>query len=262
MGVVNPLDDAGLAGVVFFPRPDLPFGPRAADVRDHLFDLASGPRLRLRVYPGPAQAPAILFFHGNGETGRDYDPIAAAFTALPATLIAAEYRGYGPCTGRPSLSNFLDDAHASLDEARRLLEAERRSTRIVVMGRSLGSAPAIELAARRGGELAGLIVESGFSRIVPLLELLGLPAARMGITEAHGPRNLEKIGQAALPTLIMHAENDMIIPVAEAADLFAASADPGKVFVRVPRAGHNDIQLVAGRGYFDAMRSLLARIAG
>ncbi|MBW2278832.1 MAG: alpha/beta hydrolase [Deltaproteobacteria bacterium] len=214
---------------------------------------------RLRLYAGPIESPTILFFHGNGETGSDYDAAAEAYNRLPVTFAVAEYRGYGPCGGTPSLSTFLSDAHASFEETRKILTAEERSQTIVVMGRSLGSAPAIELAASRGEEIAGLVVESGFARIVPLLELLGIPTASLGIDESHGPRSAEKIGRVTLPTLIMHAVNDMIIPIADGEALFAANNDPDRTFLRVPDAGHNDISLVAGASYFDAIEALLDR---
>lgn len=256
----NPLQDPRLGSTVFFPRPDLPFTPAAPAARDHLFEVERGVQARLRLFPGPAAAPTILFFHGNGETGRDYDGAAEPYNRLPATLVVAEYRGYGPCGGSPSLDNFLTDAHRSLDETRRLLEREQRNPAIIAMGRSLGSAPAIELASARSTELAGLIVESGFARIVPLLELLGIPAAQLGITEQHGPRNQEKIAAARLPTLIMHAEQDEIIPIRDGELLHAAAADPSKRFLRVPAAGHNDIQLVAGQSYFTAIGELIERI--
>lgn len=260
MSRVNPIDDPAIGGAVFFPRPDLPFGPQNPAARDHLFEVESGVATRLRFFAGPSESPTILFFHGNGETGRDYDDAAEAYNRLPATFAVAEYRGYGPCGGTPSLSTFLSDAHASFEETRRILTAEKRSQKLVVMGRSLGSAPAIELAASRSGELAGLIVESGFARIVPLLELLGIPTSSLGIDESHGPRSAEKIGRTTLPTLIMHAENDQIIPIADGEALFAASKDPDKTFLRVAGAGHNDISFVAGATYFDAIEELLARI--
>lgn len=256
----NPLADPRAASAAFFPRPDMPYGPAADGARDHLFDVEPGVRLRLRLFPGPADAPAILFFHGNGETGRDYDGIADEYRSLPATFAVAEYRGYGPSTGEPSLLTFLPDAHRTLDELKTLLAAEGRSGRVVVMGRSLGSAPAIELAAARPDDVSGLIVESGFARIVPLLELVGVPARRLGITEEHGPRSEAKMASIALPTLILHAEEDEIIPIRDAELLHAASGDPGKVLLRVPRAGHNDISHRAGRAYFDRIRELLARL--
>ena len=258
--ISNPLDDPRLASAVFFPRPDQPFGPAIPGARDHMVDVPEA-RIRIREFHGAKGAPVILFFHGNGETAADYDQAAADYAGLPARLFVADYRGYGPSTGTPSLRALLSDAHAALDEIAGLVAAEGEKAPIVVMGRSLGSAPAIELASSRPGDVAALVVESGFARIIPLLELLGVPACRLGVTEEHGPRNLEKMEEVSLPTLILHAENDTIIPIEDAEMLFAACRDPAKAFLRVADAGHNDIQFRAGKAYFDAIRALLGRLS-
>jgi alpha-beta hydrolase superfamily lysophospholipase len=261
MNEKNPLKEGLLASALFFPRPDMPFGQTAKGALDHMFEVEKGVHLRLRFFPGDTSAANILFFHGNGETARDYDPIAHEYRSLPATFAVAEYRGYGPSNGKPSFNTLLQDAHATLDEFKKLLFKEDRGGPVIVMGRSLGSAPAIELAASRSKELAGLIIESGFAKIVPLLELIGIPARSLGVTENHGPRNREKMEAVALPTLIMHAEDDEIIPIEDAELLFKANKDAKKVFFRVPRAGHNDIQMRAGDEYFDNIRELLKRAA-
>jgi alpha-beta hydrolase superfamily lysophospholipase len=258
---LDPQVDEKIASVIFFPRPDMDFGLEAEGAFDHLFDVEAGIRLRIRAYLAEPSAPGILFFHGNGETARDYDMAADAYRELPASFLVGEYRGYGPCTGRPSFHTFLQDAHRTLDECRRLLDQHGHTGPLVVMGRSLGSAPAIELASSRGPELAGLIIESGFARAIPLLELVGVPASSLGLTEEYGPRNLEKMKKASLPTLIMHAENDQIIPFEDAELLREASPDADKLFFPVPLAGHNDIQIRAGAAYFDQIRNLLGRIA-
>lgn len=242
---------------IFFPRPDMPFGPPAAGAWDHLFEV-DGETLRLRIFPGPEDAPSILFFHGNGETARDYDHAADYFRALPCTLLAAEYRGYGPCSGAPSMNTFLDDAAATLDEALDLLSGEGRRPDVAVMGRSLGSAPAIHLAATAGEEIGALIVESGFALTTPLLDLIGIDPERMGITEEQGPGNLDKMRTVSLPALIIHAERDELLPVGNAELLGEAAA--GEVeLLRVPGAGHNDILAKAGAAYFEAIGRLLGR---
>jgi len=74
---------------VFFPRPDMPFGPTARGARDHLFEVESGVGWRLRLFFAEQNAPTILFFHGNGETARDYDSFAENYRALPASLCVA-----------------------------------------------------------------------------------------------------------------------------------------------------------------------------
>lgn len=256
----NPLDNPAYAAAVFFPRPDMPFGPEAKGARDHLFELEQGVRSRLRLFFAESTAPTILFFHGNGETGRDYDLAADEFRAVPVSLAVAEYRGYGPSTGNPSLRNILRDAHRTLDELKKILVAEKRSGPLIVMGRSLGSAPAIELASSRSEDVDALIVESGFARVVPLLELVGVPARSLGIEEAHGPQNLEKIGRVTMPTLIMHAADDEIIPFGDAELLLQARKAQETIFLKVPRAGHNDIQLRAGTSYFEHIAELVKLI--
>ncbi|MDP7114108.1 MAG: alpha/beta hydrolase, partial [Myxococcota bacterium] len=60
--------------------------------------------------------------------------------------------------------------------------------------------------------------------------------------------------------LIIHAEGDEILPIEEGERLFEACADPDKAFLRVPNAGHNDIQMRAAESYFVAIQTLLARI--
>ncbi len=252
--------EAAIASAVFFPRPDMPYGPSASDAWDHLFEVEETIRLRLRVFPAVVTAPDILFFHGNGETARDYDPAAEAYRHLPATLWAAEYRGYGPSTGAPSMETFGPDAHKTLDEVIALRDKQQRRGPLIVMGRSLGSAPAIELAARRASDLDGVIIESGFARIVPLLEICGVPAQSIGVTEQWGPCNLEKMGTVSLPLLILHAENDQIIPIEDAELLHEAAQGPDNTFVRIPNAGHNDIQMQAGAAYYEHIGALLTRV--
>ena len=249
------------ASAIFFPRQDMPYGPAAAGAFDDIFEVEPGVRLRLRFFLAKeTSAPAILFFHGNGETARDYDYSADEYRAIPASLVVAEYRGYGPSTGKPSFETYLPDAHGSLDRVKAVLRDKGYTGPVAVMGRSLGSAPAIDLASTRPGEVSALIVESGFADVVPLLELLGLPARALGITEAHGPQNRAKMERISLPTLILHAELDYIIPISDGERLFEACQDPKKAFLRVPAAGHNDIQMAAGAEYFSYIEHLLARI--
>jgi alpha-beta hydrolase superfamily lysophospholipase len=255
----NPNITAQISKAIFSPRPDVAFKTPDIQVQDYFFKVAPGFHLRLRIYLAGKNDPSILFFHGNGETCWDYDPIACEFLSLPASFLVAEYRGYGPCGGIPSLDTFLEDAHLCLDQAKNFLASSNRSTSIFVMGRSLGSGPAIELAHARANELDGLIVESGFARTLPLLRQLGIPVVRLGLGEDAGPGNLSKMEAIEMPTLIMHAEQDQVINVEEARLLFHACRDPQKRLFIVPGVGHNDIQAGAGRKYFTHIKNLLTR---
>ncbi|MEI7893669.1 MAG: alpha/beta hydrolase, partial [Myxococcales bacterium] len=225
---VCPLERPELESVGFFPRPDDPGYRAAPGAEDHLFSLGDGTILRLRLYWALPKDPVILYFHGNGETARDYDDQARLYQALPSTLAVADYRGYGLSTGKPTWKTLLPDAIHLLMELQKVLATRGFAGPVLVMGRSLGSAPAIHLASQPELQLAGLIVESGFAAMVPLLELMGVPARRLGVTEEMGPANLEKMRRVNRPTLILHAEQDDLIPIRDAELLYEVSPDVGK----------------------------------
>ena len=142
------------------------------------------------------------------------------------------------------------------------LQAENRTGPLIVMGRSLGSACAIELAASDEGNISGLIVESGFAHTVPLLNCLGVDTQALGITEADGFKNKEKIAQFAKPTLFIHAQNDQFIPVTSAEILQVQCAARSKEFQVVPGADHNTIMVQTGKRYFETIKQFTNKIEG
>ena len=124
------------------------------------------------------------------------------------------------------------------------------------MGRSLGSAAAIEIASG-ASEIAGLILDSGFAYTFPLIQRLGGP--RLDADEdSDGFGNLAKIARVTVPTLIIHGQRDRIIPVGDARALYDQSGAPQKQLLTVPGAGHNDLLAVDPAGYFGAIRSFVS----
>ena len=101
-----------VSSALFYPRPDQPLGTAALG-SDVPFVVDEDVQLRIRIFDAPQAIGTILFFHGNGETARDYDYTAREYNELPVRLIVSEYRGYGPCTGTPTLDNYLRDAHTA-----------------------------------------------------------------------------------------------------------------------------------------------------
>lgn len=96
------------------------------------------------------------------------------------------------------------------------------------MGRSLGSAPALEIAAEYGEKIDGLIIESGFAETLPLLRTLGVDPNHLEIKEEDGFANADKIKNFNKPLLIIHAEDDYLIPLVQAEKLYAAANAPRK----------------------------------
>jgi len=112
---------------------------------------------------------------------------------------------------------------------------------LIVMGRSLGSASALELAFHHSEALAGIIIESGFAYLGPLLDLIGVPLSVAGISEEDGRFNIEKIKTFHKATLIIHAQYDQVIPFGDAKALYEASGSAVKRLVMIPGADHNTI---------------------
>jgi pimeloyl-ACP methyl ester carboxylesterase len=205
-------------------------------------------------------APNILFFHGNGETISDYDSVGAAFRETGISFLTVDYRGYGWSGGTPSATNLVRDSYPIFDRVREFLAAAGRTGHLAVMGRSLGSVCALELAAFRPADFAGLIIESGFSRTIPLLETIGIDWAGLGLTEDDGFGNLLKIRTYQKPTLIIHAVNDEIIPLSQGAELQAECPAQVRELQMVPGAGHNDIMARTGRMYYEVIKRFTAKL--
>ena len=127
---------------------------------------------------------------------------------------------------------------------------------LVLMGRSLGSASALELASRHKDRMDGLIVESGFAHTEPLLALLGVNPRAMGFREEKGFRNLEKIQSWEKLTLVIHAEFDHIIPFSDGQTLYDACPSSDKTLLKIPGANHNDIFSAGLDAYMNAVKIL------
>ncbi|MDF1578999.1 MAG: alpha/beta hydrolase [Desulfurivibrionaceae bacterium] len=228
---------------------------------DHDIPVGDGVTVAARFHlPAEKSAGNIIFFHGNGELAGDYDEAGARFVERGLGFIAADYRGYGWSSGAPSVTAMIGDCHAIFDYVTEQLAGEGRTGHLVVMGRSLGSAPALELAAFRQNDLAGAIIESGFANTRPVLRALGIDVDSLGITEAAGFGNLSKIRVITKPVLILHAQHDQIIPISEAADLHAECGAAGKELQMIPGADHNNILQVTGPMYYEVISRFVGRL--
>ena len=259
--VYEVLDRPEVTSVLFYPRRDVGVPRLAPGVHTVRITVGQDVHLGGKVFAATPGAPVILYFHGNGETASDYDTIAPLYTRIGITLFVVDYRGYGLSGGSPSATALVDDACAVYGSASQVLEERGiEPGKIFVMGRSLGSAAALEIVDREQG-VAGIILESGFAYTFPLIERIGFLQLADAYEHRDGFGNLDKIARAKLPTLIMHGERDWIIPITDAEALYEASAGEPKTFVRIPGAGHNDLMLVGRQTYFDAVADFCGKLA-
>ena len=251
------LDRPEIVQFVFYPREDHTSPPPGA--RDHLIPVGDGVSISCRFYVHGFRSPTVLFFHGNGEVVSDYDFIAPMYHGRGINLFVADYRGYGASGGTPNFSSMVSDSHRIFDGFLRILEEDGHDGGAFLMGRSLGSVSAVELASSYQDRVTGLIIESGFASTPRLMARLGFPQDALGIKDFGFP-NLTRIRTVSLPTLILHGEHDNMIPLEEARDLFENVATEKKRLVIIPEADHNDIMIRDMDLYFGAIEEfVLAR---
>lgn len=200
--------------------------------------------ISVRAHDGP---DAIVYFGGNGE---DVTFNLPSFSeAFPGhALYLMNYRGYGGSSGSPSEADIAQDALALFDYV------HARHPNVLVMGRSLGSGVAIRLASQRPA--TGLVLITPFSSIAEL----GASQFPMFPVKWLIRDRYESWRYAPLidvPTLLVVAEHDEIIPRASTEALYARFR-PGIARLRViPDTGHNTIS--ATPMYAAALRSALAQ---
>jgi fermentation-respiration switch protein FrsA (DUF1100 family) len=248
--------------LIYFPTP-APDGfrevealrardPEAPRIEDCFFETGDGVRLH-GWYCAPPRGEGravLLFFHGNaGNLAYRYD-LLRRLVALPSEVLIIDYRGYGKSAGAPSEEGLYLDARAAWEHLTRGRGVA--PSRVVIFGKSLGGAPAIDLA--RAVEPAGLVVQSSFTsvpdmaaRLMPLLPR-ALIRTRMD--------SLAKIAEVRCPKLFIHSPADEVVPYQLGRRLFEA-APPPKRFHDVPGAPHNETYLVGGEAYLTALREFL-----
>ena len=251
------LDWGGVSAQIFFPRPDP--SPTPAGATDHLVEVGGGVSIAARRYEIDADGPTIVYFHGNGEVVGDHDGIAPLYHSIGANLFVFEFRGYGRSTGSPTIEHLVADGAVCGKRALELLDADGFVGPRLVMGRSLGANPALEVAARVPG-YHGLILESGAGNVGRFVHRLGLPPSPdlEGLIAAHEA----KLATIAMPSLIIHGLLDELVPVDNAlatAELLTASEVTTEL---VEGAGHNDLLLVDPGRYIEAIARLVERAQG
>lgn len=249
-------DRPEITSFLFYPRTDnsKAYGPNMLDLD---IPVDEGVVIGARLHIAEKNSPVILFFHGNGEVVSDYDDLGALYTRMNINFLPVDYRGYGRSTGRPSVSAMIKDCHGIYKFIKDWLRDNGYTGKLIIMGRSLGSASALELASQYKNDINGLIIESGFAYALPLLQLLGVNTEALGIKEEDGLNNIGKIMEFTNPTLVIHAERDHIIPFSDGKTLFESSRAQNKQFLKIPGANHNDIFAVGLKEYMNAVRQLV-----
>lgn len=230
--------------VMFQPHPS----SYRDDARILKLTTKNGQRISALHLASPAARYTLLVSHGNAEDLGD-DPLwLDSLRDAGFNVLAYDYEGYGTSEGRPSEGAFYADEEAAYDYLRDALHLAPEQ--IILLGRSVGTAPAVYLAARR--PVAGLILQSGFTSAFRVLTRVSLlPFDRFP--------SYRDVGRVHCPVLIMHGTADGVIGIQQGKALYGMAKEPKRA-LWIEGAGHDDLHIVGGERYLAALRDFAASL--
>ena len=164
----------------------------------------------------------------------------------------------GMAVNMEELTALVHDAPILFKVIRDELDAGGRRDDVWLMGRSLGSISALELAHRHPDRIKGLVIESGFPSVVRLISHLNIPAGDAPLESIYEDC-MAIVRAIKVPTLIIHGEYDTLVPIKEAEDLYNNLGATDKELVTIGAAEHNDIMFVGLTQYFEAIVKFIER---
>ncbi|MGV1013463.1 MAG: alpha/beta hydrolase, partial [Methyloceanibacter sp.] len=219
------------------------------DVEEIEFTAADGTNLVAWYAPARDGQPTILYFHGNASNAANRASKIVTMREPGYGVFYLNNRGYGGSDGKPTEANNVADALAAYDYLSGRLGIPK--DQIIAFGESLGSGQAIKLAAER--PVAALVLEAPLTSTVDVARgtYFWLPLSLL-ITDQYN--NERHISDVKAPVLILHGEQDAVIPVDMGQRLYQAANEPKKIEL-FPQGTHYDLFDI---GAWDKVRAFLA----
>jgi len=237
--------------LVYFPSKDVDANPKmvALAYESIIFEGNDKTKLHAWYIPKEDADTTLLFFHGNGGNISHRLDSIKIFNSLGMNVFIFDYRGYGNSEGSANEQNTYDDARSAWDYL--LKNKGIKAENIIIFGRSLGGA----IAANLGSTLKpkGIILESTFTTVKEFAS-----EAYPFVPEALIHFNYETtkyLKEINYPVLVIHSENDNIIPFKYGEALFKNANEP-KTFVKI-RGDHNRGFLQSRDIYVAALKKFL-----
>ncbi len=198
----------------------------------------NGEKLDAWLFKKNGAKKIIIVNHGNGGNIDHRIVLVAPLLAANCSVLLYDYEGYGSSTGTPTIPHIKQDGLAVYDYVRNVLHYEPKD--IILCGESLGCGVTTYIAQNRPA--AAIIQQSGFASLTMaakdrLFWLNMYPAIAFQTIEMD---NAGYLHGAHPPLLILHGDQDMVIPIKHAYKTFAEASEPKKLVV-IKGAGHNDI---------------------
>lgn len=226
----------------FFPNPYARhYGPE-----DVCFKTPDGLTLHGWFLKAPAEAEGtILVLHGNAENLSTHVNSVLWLIDEGYNIFIFDYRGYGKSEGTPTIAGVHVDAEAALETL--LARPDIDKDRVIVLGQSLGGAIAVTMVARSPvkDRVKALILDSPLAsyRLIAREKVAGTtigwpfqyPLSWL-VNDDYSPIKFVR-SVAPVPIVIMHGEQDRVVPIHHGRLLYDAASEP-KQFWQTSVRGH------------------------
>lgn len=223
---------AALHRAFVFPAPSSGLEPLVHGAKLLRLDCEGAEAVALWSPPSPGNA-VVVFFHGNAQELVDLTGLSRQLIDRGIGVMFVEYPGYGVAKGSPSEEAIYRVASRALAELP-ALGIDREHT--VLVGQSLGTGVAIEMAVRGHG--SRLVLISPFTSMVDMVKRFA-PFAPVGLFMKDRFDNLAKAPRVDVDTIVVHGDKDGVVPIEMGRDI-AVSVRGAKLEV-FEGGGHNDL---------------------
>jgi pimeloyl-ACP methyl ester carboxylesterase len=219
-----------------FPAPNPPTYTLKSIPSPPLYKIHGVPCLYFQVRQ---HRGVILYLHCNGvDLGQIRNPLFMMARDTQFSVMAVEYPGYGAFKGSPSPDGCVDAAQKVL----MYLREQAPNAPVIVVGRSIGTGVACQLAEKCGTALSGLVLISPFRSIGHVAEPV-VSSLKVVVEDIfHSERALARFNK---PTLIIHGARDQLIPLEHGKTLLEVLPASKKHLEILPESGHNDLDWTA-----------------
>jgi hypothetical protein len=199
-----------------------------------------GERIGLIIHPPTSKKQWIVFFYGIGMTVAGTRPVRRWLGGAGYGVACVEYAGFGVSSGSPSEYGCYRSADAAITYLQR--QASITLDQVALVGWSIGSAVAIDLASRR--DVRAQVLLSPWTSLLAC----GIDLARLGkVSFAAGPFDaLSRARSVDRPTLVISGSEDALTRPWMATALTKAVGDNAGL-VSLPGVGHNNMLGAGGR---------------
>jgi len=220
------------------------------DTEEIFLETEDGVRIQAMHLRDPSSDTITIYFHGNA--GNIYHRLDEYrhLRRLGTNVFAVSYRGYAKSEGSPSEAGIYMDGRAVFEYAVKVMGFP--PSRIFLLGRSIGSTVATELAQGKG--IAGLILVSPLSSARDQASVMGLGFAASLVGSAF--ENDRKIKRLKAPLLVIHGTQDQIVPISLGRKVFDGASSP-KIFHEIQGAGHNNLSNWFAKSYWKTISVFL-----